>query len=291
MTSALLSRLTIPVITLLLHVATPAYAVTDYVILNVNGQEIKYSEVEQVWKSLFAEGEAPPLEGVEDKVRQNVIRGVVGEYLLFAKAMESGIEKKPEIARKIEGMRKKIIVDAFLEEKAGDSVNDAAVKAEYDKQAAHAQGEQEVRASHILVATKEEADTISKQLAQGAAFDSLAKQHSTDKSTAISGGDLGYFTKDKMVAPFAVAAFGLEKGAVSAPVKTDFGWHIIKVIDKRDRSIAPFAEQKELITQQLRTKALHGYIDSLIDQAAVKYYDSQGKPIEFTKMPVKDATP
>jgi peptidyl-prolyl cis-trans isomerase C len=260
-----------------------AYAVTDYVVLDINGEKVKYSQVEEVWKSLFAADEAPPLDGVDDKVRQNVLRGVVGEYLLFAKAMDSGIEKQPDIARKLEGARKKIIVDAFLEQQAAKDLSEANIKAEYEKIKATSSKEIELKASHILVDSEAKAIEIADKLKNGADFEKLAKEFSKDKGSSISGGDLGYFTKEAMVKPFADAAFAMKIGEISKPVKSDFGWHIIKLTDKRQKSLKPMAEMEESIKQQLRTKALHKYIDGLIDSSNVKYFDKTGKQLEFSK--------
>jgi peptidyl-prolyl cis-trans isomerase C len=270
-------------ILLTLTTMTSAYASEDYVVLDINGEKVKYSQVEEVWKSLFAADEAPPLDGVDDKVRQNVLRGVVGEYLLFAKAMDSGIEKQPEIARKLEGARKKIIVDAFLEQQAAKDVTQANINAEYEKQKAGLSGEMELKASHILVDNEMKANEISAKLKNGGDFEKLAKEFSKDKGSSISGGDLGYFTKSAMVKPFSEAAFAMKVGEISAPVKSDFGWHIIKLTDKRQKAIKPLAQMQESIAQQLRTKSLHKYIDSLIDSSDIKYFDNKGKHLDFSK--------
>jgi peptidyl-prolyl cis-trans isomerase C len=256
----------------------------DYVLLDVNGEKIKYSEVEQIWQSLFPKGEAPPLDGVEDAVLQNVLRGVIGEYLLFAKAMESGIEKEPEVARKLEGARKKVIVDAFLQQKTSTDVTQANLKAEYEKQKANAEVSQEFKASHILVETQEKANEIYSKLKAKGDFAALAKEYSTDKGSSVAGGDLGYFTKEAMVKEFADATEKLKIGEISTPVKSDFGWHIIKLIDKRTKSFPAFEQFRPEIEKQLRTKILHGYIDGLIASAKVKYYDKDGKQLEFSKV-------
>ncbi len=268
---------------LLCTLATQTIA-ADYVLLDVNGQKVKYSEVEQVWKSLFPNQEAPPLDGVEDAVRQNVLRGVVGEYLLFDNAMQSGIEKKPEIATKLEGARKKVIVDAFLAEKASADVTEANIAAEYEKQKTKAANEEELKASHILFNSREKAEEVVAKLKAKEDFAKLAKEYSSDKGTSVAGGDLGYFTRETMVKEFADAAFALKVGETSAPIKTDFGWHIIKLMDKRAQKFQSLEQLRPDIEKQLRTRALHSYIDGLIDSANVKYFDKSGKQLEFGKV-------
>ncbi len=268
----------------MIALSTSGALAADYILLDVNGEKVKYSEVEQVWKSLFPSDEAPPLDGVEDAVRQNVLRGVVGEYLLFDNAMQSGIEKKPEIAKKIEGARKKVIIDAFLAEKASADVNEANIAAEYDKQKAKASGEEELKASHILLNSREKADEVAAKLKAKGDFATLAKEYSSDKGTSVAGGDLGYFTRETMVKEFADAAFALKLGEISAPVKTDFGWHIIKLVERRAQKFQSLEQARPDIEKKLRTRALHSYIDGLIDSADVEYFDKSGKQLEFGKV-------
>jgi peptidyl-prolyl cis-trans isomerase C len=257
----------------------------DYTILKINGEEVKRSVVDGIWMALFPEGSAPAFDSTDDKVKQNVLRGVVGEYLLYKKAVESNIEQKPEVQNRLNILKKKLVVEAFLEEKAASQVTPAAVKAEYDKQKEATSGEMEVRASHVLVKDKETADKLLKEIKAGKSFDEVAKANSTDKSSAIAGGDLGYFTKDKMVKEFADAAFTVKVGEVSEPVKTDFGWHIIKVTDSRKKAMQPFIDARPAIEQKLRGVALGNYINSLVDSSAVDYLDKDGKKLDFTKVP------
>ncbi len=257
----------------------------DYTILKINGEDVKRSTVEGIWTALFPEGSAPAFDKTDDKVRQNVLRGVVGEYLLYKKAVESNIEQKPEVQNRLALLKKKLVVEAFLQEKAASEVTPAAVKAEYDKQKEATKDELEVRASHILVKDKETADKLLKEIKSGKAFEEVAKANSTDKSSAVSGGDLGYFTKDKMVKEFADAAFALKVGDVSEPVKSDFGWHVIKVTDSRKKAMQPFIDARPAIEQKLRGVALGNYINSLVDKSSVEYLDKDGKKLEFTKNP------
>jgi peptidyl-prolyl cis-trans isomerase C len=257
----------------------------DYVMLKVNGEEIKRSAVDAIWSAIFPAGSAPSLDTAEEKVKQNVLRGVVGEYLLAKKAVESNIEQKPEVQNRLAMMKKKIIVESFLKEKAASQVTPAALKAEYDRQADAMKNEVEVRASHILVKDKETADKLLKQISGGTAFEEVAKANSSDKASAVAGGDLGYFTKDKMVKAFADAAFAMEVGKVSEPVKSDFGWHIIKVTDSRKVAMKPFIEERPVIEQKLRAVALSKYIDDLVNSSNVEYLDKDGKKLEFIKVP------
>jgi peptidyl-prolyl cis-trans isomerase C len=134
--------------------------------------------------------------------------------------------------------------------------------------------EQEVRARHILVEKEEDAKAILAELKKGADFAQLAKQKSKDPG-ASEGGDLGYFTKDQMVPEFATAAFKLEKGQISDPVKTQFGWHIIKVEDKRKRQLPEFDKVKDQIETFVQRKAQVEFVTKLRAEGKIERLDGQ----------------
>ncbi len=133
--------------------------------------------------------------------------------------------------------------------------------------------EQEVHARHILVATEEEAKEIEAELKKGADFATLAKEKSKDPSGAANGGDLGYFTKDQMVPEFAEAAFKLDKGQISDPVHTQFGWHIIKVEDKRTKPTPTFEEVKPQLDNYVARRAQEELVDNLRKSAKIERLD------------------
>ena len=137
-----------------------------------------------------------------------------------------------DFKRKLAFLRNKLLMETLLQTEGKAAVTDEAMRKVYDEAVKQMASEKEVRARHILVETEDEAKAILAELKKGADFAELAKEKSKDPGAA-EGGDLGYFTKDQMVPEFAEVAFKLEKGQMSDPVKTQFGWHIIKVEDKR----------------------------------------------------------
>jgi peptidyl-prolyl cis-trans isomerase C len=140
-------------------------------------------------------------------------------------------------------------------------------------------GEQEVRARHILVETEDEARGVAAELKKGTDFAELAKQKSKDPGAAAQGGDLGYFTKDQMVPEFAETAFKLDKGQLSDPVKTQFGWHVIKVEDKRARPVPPFEQVKDQIQTFVMRRAQSEVISKLREGAKIERLDAKpGEP-------------
>lgn len=264
--------------------ATPS-ATEDYVILKVNNADVTSSEVAAAWKTLFPNQEAPDFSSIDEKVRQNVLRGIVTEKLLNAEAVKQGVDQSESVARELAELKKKVIIKQFLEAKTADLVTEQAVKREYDKLVASSKNTYEVRARHILVATEKEAQDLKARLDKGEAFEKIATEASKDPGSAKQGGDLGYFTKDKMVPAFADAAFALEKGKISAPIKSSFGWHIIKVEDKRRVAPPTLSDATPQIKQALQNQALNNYVKGLIERSEVKYFDASGKQKAFEKIP------
>lgn len=274
---------------LLLSTASFAEEVKDYKILEVNGQPIEKSRVIKIWESLFPEGKAQPFDTFDEKVKMNVLRGIVSEEVIYNAAMKSGIESTPEVKEKLDAIKKRIVTQAFLDREVANRITDEELKKAYDEKVKQYSGKREIKASHILVSTEDKARDLVKQIKGGKEFDTLAKDASEDKATAASGGDLGYFTEDRMVPEFSKAAFALKKGQISDPVKTDFGWHVIKIVDERPVKVPSFDEVKESLKEEQKEKAFKEYIDQLVDSSDVKYFDAEGKPLEFSRMPEKAA--
>ncbi len=257
----------------------------DYVILEVGGDKITYSEVEKIWKALFPEGQAPEFSRFDDKVRENVLRGIISEHAIYEKAKASGIENSEKIKKMLERLKRKFITQEFLEQQVEAKISDADVRKEYDRLAAEMKDKKEVRARHILVKTEEEAKELKKKLDDDADFAKLATEKSLDTASAKRGGDLGYFGEDVMTPEFSKAAFAMDKGDISDPVKTDFGWHIIKLEDKRAAQKVPFEEAEARIREELKAKALTTYIQDVLDSTNVKYFSPEGKELELSKTP------
>jgi peptidyl-prolyl cis-trans isomerase C len=277
----------------LLTCAMPAMA-ADYVMMKVNGQEISSADAKKFWEGLFPAGEAPAFDGVKPDVRDKVLRGMMAEKLILAEATAKGVDKSDAVVKQLEDMKKKLVVKSFLDSKTAEMITDADLKKQYDAIVAVNKDEREVRARHILVPTEAEAKDVRKKLDEGKKFEDVAKDFSKDPGSAKNGGDLGYFTKDKMVKPFADAAFAMKKGEISQPVKSDFGWHVIKVEDSRAVKPPAFAEVKEQIRNKLQQEKLNEYVGGLVNAAEVKVFDAKGKEVAFEKnllVPVAAPTP
>ncbi|MFN3612951.1 MAG: peptidylprolyl isomerase [Rubrimonas sp.] len=237
----------------------------DTVVATVNGQPITLADVIAVRGDLPAQYQSLPDEALYDGIREQLI----AQRVLSDAADAEGLADDPEVARALSIQRQGILAEFFMRRAMAERLTDDAVQAMYDERIASAQPVQEVRASHILVATEEEARGLKSQLDEGADFADLAVEHGTD-GTRFQGGDLGYFTRDTMVEPFAEAAFAMDVGEVSEPVQTQFGWHLIKLVDKRERPNPTLDEVRGEIEQELGGRIARELLSELRDAASVE---------------------
>jgi peptidyl-prolyl cis-trans isomerase C len=164
-------------------------------------------------------------------------------------------------------------MEALLQKAGAAAQTDEALHKVYDEAVKQMTNEEEVHARHILVPTEAEAKEIEAELKNCADFAALAKQKSKDPGGAANGGDLGWFTKDQMVPEFADAAFKLDKGKISDPVHTKFGWHVIKVEDKRIKPTPTFDEVKPQLANYVAHRAQAELVDSLRKAAKIERLD------------------
>lgn len=240
----------------------------DEVVARVDGTPITRGQLD------LAEDElGPDLAQLPSETRDEVVLQYVVELTLLAEAArEAGLEDTDQYKRLSRYYELRALRDVFFQEEIRANVTDEAAQQLYDERIGSAEPEAEVRARHILVETEDEAKAIIEQLNDGADFAELAQQESTGPSAA-NGGDLGFFSKEQMVTPFAEAAFAMETGEISEPVKTRFGWHVIKVEEKRDREPPKFADIKEQLKSSLIRQQLQTRMTELRDAANVEVLD------------------
>lgn len=231
--------------------AAPSFSQEDKVLAKVGDRNITAAELDQVMADMAQQFQSFP----EQERRARALDSLIDITVLAERARAEGIDKEPTLMRRMELLRDRALHNGYFQQKVQPTVTDEALKARYDEEIAKAEPQQEVQARHILVKTEEEAKAIIGELEGGADFVELAKQKSTGPS-GPKGGDLGYFGKGRMVPAFEEAAFALEKGAYTkTPVKTQFGFHIIKVEDKRDQPLPAFEESKDQLRQVMLTEA------------------------------------
>lgn len=203
----------------------------------------------------------------DDRMLEAITEQIASEFALMDKALEAGLDQSPEVKARLLAARRATLAEMYITTELAKRVTDEALKTGYDEMTADFPEEEEVRARHILVDEEDDAKEIAKVLrGSDEDFAKLAAEKSTGPSGA-SGGDLGYFVKSAMVAPFAEAAFALKPGEISDPVKTQFGWHVIKLEDRRMRK-PPVFEELELQLRQQLTQASAQEIIAEVKEAA-----------------------
>jgi peptidyl-prolyl cis-trans isomerase C len=243
----------------------------DPLIAKVDGVEILQSDL-----TLAEEDLGQNVQLLTGDAKRNYLVTYLADVILAAKAAEAKkIPEQKEFKSRIAFIRNKLLMEMLLQAEGKAAVTDQAMHQVYDDAAKQLAGQEEVRARHILVATEDEAKAILGEIKKGTDFAELAKQKSKDPTGAAKGGDLGYFTKDQMVPEFAEAAFKLEKGQVSEPVKTQFGWHIIKVEDKRSKPVPEFDKVKDQVRTFVIRKAQGEYIAKLRAAAKIERMDKK----------------
>jgi len=261
------------------------------VLAKVNGSEIRQSDV-----TLAEEELGPSLAQMDPATKKENVLAFLIDMKIVAKAAEDKkIEDRPDFKARLGFTRNRLLMDNLLAAEGKAAATDEAMKKVYDEAAKQIAGEQEVHARHILVETEDEAKAIEAELKKGADFAELAKTKSKDPGAA-DGGDLGFFTKDQMVPEFSVVAFALEPGKISDPVKSQFGWHIIKVEEKRNRKAPDFEQVKPQIETFVTRKAQADYVAKLRESAKVERVDQASnepakpdamKPAESKMAPAK----
>jgi peptidyl-prolyl cis-trans isomerase C len=254
------------------------------VVASVNGYDITASEVQ-----LAADDILPQLGEVPANLRfPFVVEYLIERHLLAQAAVEEGITESEEYKRRLTFYQAKALRDAYFAAELKPSVTDEAVRESYDEQAAKVAAEERVRARHILVSSEDEANDIAGRLAAGEAFEELAAQYSLDGSKE-QGGDLGFFTAEEMVDPFSEAAFALEVGEVSEPVQTQFGWHLIKLEDRRTGGAQPFEDVENAIRLVLLRQAVQDKLVELRETAEIEVNDPDLKRLQEMTEQQRDA--
>jgi peptidyl-prolyl cis-trans isomerase C len=254
---------------------------SDPVIARVNGVDITQGDL-----ALAEEDVGSEMQAVSPEAKREQLISYLADIIMVTQAADKkNLADNPDFKRRLAFLRNKLLMGYELQQEAKTAVTDEALHQTYDEAVKSMAGQEEVRARHILVESEDEAKALLEQLKNGADFATLAKEKSKDPGAA-EGGDLGYFTKDQMVPEFADVAFKMYPGQLSNPVKTQFGWHVIKVEDRRTKSPPEFDKVKDQIEAFLARKAQTDFITKLRQSAKVERLDKppeQNKPAEQKK--------
>ncbi|MBI5640106.1 MAG: peptidylprolyl isomerase [Nitrospirae bacterium] len=250
----------------------------------VGGTQITQAEFDKEFQTLpdyaqqMFEGEAG---------KEKFLNEIVKKEMLYQEALKKGLDKTPEFSKKVEDFKKLTLVAELLDKEimSKAKVSDQEVKDYYEKNKDDFTTTTQIKASHILVKTEEEAVKVLERLKKGEKFDEIAKKVSIDKNSAKNGGDLGYFSKGQMVPEFERAVAGLKPGELSKPVKTTFGFHVIKMTDRKAGPVIEFDRVKDIISQRLSGEKQKETFEKYLAELKKTY------PVEINKDALPKASP
>ena len=268
--------------------AAPAAAPQSPVVATVDGEEIRRSELEALLPQLPPQFRQMPFEVIFDALLDQV----VNQKLIQSAGYKAGLENSDAVKTEMKEAERRAVQRVYLTQKLDERMTPAALDAAYKQFVDATPPVAEIKASHILVDSEDDAKKIIADLKKGGDFAKIAKEKSKDKVAGEQGGDLGYFTKDMMVEPFAEAAFAMKKGEISkAPVKSEFGWHVIRVDDQRQKAPPTRAEAEPQLRQQLAEDAVTASLEELRGKAKVELFQPDGSPRPAEAAPAAPAAP
>jgi peptidyl-prolyl cis-trans isomerase C len=253
--------------------AETAAPAADPVVAKVDGQPIHLSDLKEAAQDLPDNMRRMPAQTLYPMLLDQLIDG----RALLAEARRTKLDQDPAVQRQVAAAEDRALQTAMLSKEVGPSITDEAVRARYDKDIANQSGQDEVRARHILVENEAEAKKIIAQLKAGADFATLAKQYSKDPGGAQQGGDLGFFKQDEMVPEFATAAFALEPGQISPePVHSQFGWHVIQVVERRHAPPPSYEQARDELRQKMIQEGVQKAVAKARAAASVERFNLDG---------------
>ncbi len=274
--------------------AKSAESPKDPVVATVNGQQIHLSDLQIAQQSLPQQYRNMPLATVYPALLERM----VDSKLVEQDGRKNKVTDDPAFKKRLAFVEDQVVQDFWLQKQIAEKVTPEKMKQAYDEKVKNMPPEEEVHARHILVGSEPEAKAIISDLKKGTPFDKLAKEKSTDKASGAEGGDLGWFKKADMVKEFADAAFALKKGSLTdTPVKTQFGYHVIQVEDRRKAPPPSFDELADQIRQDLAREAVTAMLNQLRADAKIEKFNIDGSapapaaPAAPGASPAKPETP
>lgn len=247
-------------------------ATAQEVVARVNGKDITTTEVDLGLDVFGGQLQQVP----EGARRAIVLDALVDMHVMADAARAAGLENSATFKERMSFLEAQALRNTYIEEEIQKSVTDAELKARYEKDVAGYAPPEEVRARHILVKTKEEAEAVIADLQAGGDFAAIATEKSLDPGSKVNGGDLGFFTKGQMVPAFEAEAFSLAPGEISkAPVESQFGFHVLKVEEKRSQPVPTFEEVKEQVTQVVQREKFQEILGKLKGEAKIELLNQE----------------
>ena len=268
--------------------AIPLDPAADPIVALVDNEEIRASEIVLFFQTLNADLQAIPISALWEQL----LSAAIDRKLSARKGRARGMFEDPEIIEKTRIFLDQLVEDALLREAVAEAMTDEAMAIEYAKIVKEVAAVEEVRVSHILVETQEEAFDIIGLIQEGADFGQMARERSLGPSN-VNGGDLDYLQPGQTIPDFEVAAFALGIGQMTPePVQTEFGWHVILVTDRRPSAAPPIEEVTEYMEDQITRRASDAFYEELKEGAEIQRFNMDGTPIvEVEELSAGEAMP
>lgn len=243
----------------------------DPILARIEGRYVHLSEIEAAARAggFLRTGEALT---PESAFQRELVQSYVEQRLLARAALDTGMQRSPQVLRRVNAARDRVLAAAFLDAQIQDAVSPETVERLYNSQRDVTVIGDEVRARHILVETGEQAEDVIARLEEGGDFGAIARTESLDRATAPLGGEIGWFTRAMMAPGFSEVAFSTAVGEIARPFQTEFGWHVIEVLDRRSTRAVPFSEVRDNIAEFLRLRAIDRTLRDLEEESQVVYY-------------------
>lgn len=253
----------------------PAAGTASTVLATVNGRAITQADLELYRESLPAQVQDMPPELLNPQILDHLI----GREVMAQQARKDGLDKDAEIKRRLVFFETGLLQQILLVRKVDAQLTDAKLRADYAA-ALKARGDaEEVKAAHVLLNTKEDAEAVIKDLAKGGDFSKIAQAKSKDPSAKQNNGDLGWFGREQMVVEFATAAFAMKPGETSpTPVQTKFGWHVIRVAERRKAPPPRFEDMEPELRRAATSQLIDDTVAALRKSAKIETFGADGKP-------------
>jgi peptidyl-prolyl cis-trans isomerase C len=259
--------------------AAPAIPPGNPVVARVDGTELRLSDVEAAQQNLPPQAQKLPLGQIYPMLLNRLVDGM----LITKEGRKEHLDQDPEVQSRLKQYEDRLVQEAYVNRAIKQAETEDRLRTRYETLLKDKPAQEEVHARHTLLATEAEAKSVISELDKGADFAALAKKYSKDPG-AEAGGDLGYFGHDDMVKEFADAAFALSSGQYSkTPVKTEFGWHVIKVEDRRAGKPPTFEEAREQLSRDLAHEILEAKLHDLRGASKIEEFGLDGKPLAATK--------
>lgn len=256
-------------------------AAEDPVVAVVNGTELRRSDVVESARDL-----PQAYQDQLDQIFPALVDWLIDQTLLLEEGRRRNLQDDAQVKEQVALYEERVVREALVDRHLADRMTEEAVRARYDRFVAEFQPETEIHARHILVESQAEAEAVIAELDAGGDFAAIAKEKSTDTGSGADGGDLGFFTPEQMVPEFSAAAVALEPGSYSkTPVQSRFGWHVIKVEEKRETAPPSFEEARLEIENRLQQELVSEFVADLRADATIE------KPAEAEAVPADPAAP